>query len=422
MQYDPPSDKGKAGKSIPKCMYMNVSKLLALLVGILTVPAGAGYVAAARPGEAAGVQPEVRIPVERLGYTVPGELPSLYAYALVELYYVDATHLLFVFNRQGLIRRDNSCPLPDAEQRMVRAVVLELPTGKVIHQADWNLYDLNDYLWSLNDGSFLMRRCMQLERVGATLMPKPLIAAAGKIDDVTFAPDRSLMSVEEEPPPAAPSAKGKSYTQQPPLRPISVQFIGLQPLRVVARTRVQTPGDIPLINSGILAPLPGKSARWQYTLIPFTGAPRQVVSVTSYCRPQTVPLASAIFLSMLCPNPQALEYDGYNLQGGHMWRMSFDQMHLMPEYLLSRDGSLFGIETLHLIRPTAGIGSLTKDDVNGQFLDIFNTSTGKPMGELQISPIYTGGRNADFSPDGTRVAILRNGAIEIYRLSDLAHR
>jgi hypothetical protein len=419
MQYDHPSDKGKVGKSIPKRIYLYAGKLLALLAGVLTVPAGTAHAAGARRGGAAGPQPEIHIPVGPLGYTVPGELPSLYAYALVELYYIDATHLLFVFNRHGLIRRDNSCPLPNAEQRVVRAVVLELPTGKVIRQADWNLYDLNNYLWSLNDGSFLMLRCTKLERVDATLTPKPLIAAAGKIDDITFAPDHSLMSVEEEPPTVAPSAKAKLHPEPPPLRPISVQFIGLQPLRVVARTRVQTPSDIPLMNSGILEPLPGKSPRWLYTLFPFTGAPRRVVSVTSYCRPQTVPLAPAIFLSMLCPTPQTLEYDGYNLQGGHMWRMSFDQTHLLPEYLLSRDNSLFGIETLHLTRPIEGIGSLTKDDVDGQVLDIFNTSTGKPMGELQFTPIYTGGRNADFSPDGTRVAILRNGAIEIYRLSDL---
>ena len=419
MQHDHPSDKGKAGKSIPKRIYVYASKLLALFAGILTLPAGAGYAAGARPVRAAGAQPEIHIPVGPLGYTVPGVLPSLYAYALTELYYIDATHLLFVFNRHGLIRRDNSCPLPDAEQRVVRAVVLELPTGKVIRQADWNLYDLTNYLWSLNDGSFLMRRCMQLERVDATLTPKPLIAAAGKIDDITFAPDRSLMSLEEEPPPVMPSAKAKLHSAQPPLQPISVQFIGLQPLRVVARSRVQTPGDIPLMNSGILVPLPGKSSHWLYTLFPFAGAPRQVVSVTSFCRPQTVPLARAIFLSMLCPSPQNLEYDGYNLQGGHMWRMAFDQMHLLPQYLLSRDGSLFGIETLHLTRPMSGIGSLTKDDVDSQVLDIFNTSTGKPMGELQFTPIYTAGGNADFSPDGTRVAILRNGAIEIYRISDL---
>jgi hypothetical protein len=37
-----------------------------------------------------------------------------------------------------------------------------------------------------------------------------------------------------------------------------------------------------------------------------------------------------------------------------------------------------------------------------------------------VSPILTAGQNVALSPDGTRFAVLRNGAIEIYDLPPVA--
>lgn len=374
------------------------------------------------------LRPEVRIPVEPLGYEPPGALPALNNFALVELRYIDATHILFVFNQHGLIRPDHSCQLPDTEQRMMRAVVLEVPSGKVERQASWALYDLGGFLWSLHDGTFLVRRCTTLDRVGSSLALKPWIAGAEKIQSVILSPDRSLMILEEGSSPsttqAAPHAAAhpaSPFALRPdnPLEPFSVQFIALQPLRVFARARLQTPGYIPLMDSGFLEELPAAHSRWMFMLHSFSGQPREITKMTSYCRPQLTPLASQIFVAMSCPNPQALEYNAYNLQGGHLWRLPFDQDRLLPHYLLTRDGAHFAVETLEMAAPHVALNPLTKEDVRGQILEIFDTATGQNIGQMEMAPIYTGGRNADFSPDGTRIAVLRDGAIEIYRLNDL---
>jgi hypothetical protein len=62
---------------------------------------------------------------------------------------------------------------------------------------------------------------------------------------------------------------------------------------------------------------------------------------------------------------------------------------------------------------------LTKEDVAGEDIDIYDTLTGVRVATFQTTPAYTGGQNVDFSPDGQQMAVLNDGAIEIYSLSDL---
>ena len=62
------------------------------------------------------------------GLLTSRSLPAFYYYALVELHFIDADHLMFVFNTPGLLKRDDNCPGSEA-QRMVHAVVLQLPSG-----------------------------------------------------------------------------------------------------------------------------------------------------------------------------------------------------------------------------------------------------------------------------------------------------
>ena len=92
----------------------------------------------------------------------------------------------------------------------------------------------------------------------------------------------------------------------------------------------------------------------------------------------------------------------------------------MPRLIVVPQGAHFAIESLRLKRPHASLDPLTKDDVVGEDIDIYDTLTGVRTATFQTTPVYTAGRNVDFSPDGTRMAVLHNGAIEIYTLNGLA--
>src|ERR1035437_6391149 len=124
--------------------------IVLVLMGLLSagLPGQTAQPAAAADANKNQIRPEVKIPVAPLGYLPPGDLPAFYYFAMVELHFIDADHLMFAFNTPGLLKRDDNCPDSDV-QRMVHAVVFQLPSGQVLKQADWELYDFMDFLWGL---------------------------------------------------------------------------------------------------------------------------------------------------------------------------------------------------------------------------------------------------------------------------------
>ncbi len=83
------------------------------------------------------------IPVEPLGFFAPGAIYQGQRESLVSLDFLDEDHLLFTFHAPGLIRREDN---PAAgNERQIRAVVLELPTGTVNAEALWTVHDRGRY-------------------------------------------------------------------------------------------------------------------------------------------------------------------------------------------------------------------------------------------------------------------------------------
>ena len=385
------------------------------------IPQGEAAPARKAKADVKAVQPEVRIPVDGLGYTAPGPLPRLDYEAMVGMYFIDETHLLFTFNTSGLLQRDNKCAIADS-QRMVRAVVLDILSGKVEKQAEWELYDFKDYLWSLGGGKFLLRRCSQLDLVDASLEPQPLIDAAGSIQAIEFSPDRSVVMLEED---SEETAKQPAPAKNPvfgpggrPAKKVDLQFIQLQPLQVITRAHLSTPGAVPITDQGILEALAGSNGSWTVDLQPFRGAERKFATIRSACVPTLTPVANSIIVAGVCSG-DGRSFAGYDLTGLLLWRVPVDDDRHYQRFLFTRNGAHFAIESLHANRPLAALDPLDDKVIDAQIIDIYDTTTGVRIGSLRTTPVFTAGQNADFSPDGTRIAVLHDGAIEIYSLNEL---
>ncbi|MGC1872346.1 MAG: hypothetical protein WA700_15425 [Acidobacteriaceae bacterium] len=368
------------------------------------------------------LHPEVRIPVVPLGYLPPGDLPAFYYYAMVELHFIDADHLLFAFNTPVLLKRDDNCPDSDV-QRMVQAVVFQLPSGKVLKQTHWELYDFMDFLWGLGDGKLLLRRCKQLETVGADLNPQPLIRTIGTVEDVSFAPDRSLVVVQEKVKPDAQSkdsgALPSVLAQQTNAQHINISFIRLHPLHIIGRAEVPFPSAIPVIDNGLFEVLTAPHDQWVVNMKIFHGGQRQITTIHSLCPPLIRAISNTVFMATTCSKGDHKEFGGYDLEGSLLWQIPVAPEQYYPRLIPIPNGSHFAIESLRLNHPHAALDPLTKEDVAGEDINIYDTLSGVRMATFQTSPAYTGGRNVDFSPDGQRMAVLDDGAIEIYSLNDL---
>ena len=368
------------------------------------------------------LHPEVTIPVSSLGYLSPGDLPAFYYYAMVELHFIDADHLMFAFNKPVLLKRDDNCPDSDV-QRMVHVVVFQLPSGRVLKQAEWELYDFWDFMWGLGNGKLMLRRCNQLESIGADLDPQLLIKATGTIEDVSFSPDHSMVVVQEKVKPDAAdkdSAALPSVLDQETEAPkTSISFIQLNPLNLIGRSETDLPLAIPVIANGLLEVLTAPHDNWDVKLHVFHQGERQVATLHSLCQPLIQAISNTIFMATTCVKGDQKALEGYDLQGSLLWQISLTQNQYRPRLIPFSNGSHFAIESLRLTHPHAAMDPLTKEDVEGEDIDIYDALTGVRVATFQTSPAYTGGRNVDFSPDGQRMAVLHDGVIEIYSLNDL---
>jgi hypothetical protein len=302
---------------------------------------------------------------------------------------------------------------------MVRAVVLDIPSGKVEKQADWELYDFSDYLWSLGNGQFLLRRCSQLEIVGASLDPRPLIDPSGAVEAIGFSPDRSTVVVEEVSRKTSSPAKSTPSSAPPPAGNVDVEFIRLHPLGVVARARLPAPAVVPIVSTGILEALTAPHDRIVIDIQPFHGADRKIATLDSACLHGLTAITNEVIVAGTCSNSGDSMLQAFDLNGSFLWKFPLGD-RLDPRFLLTQNGAHFAIESLHTKHPSAPLDPLNREAIDAEVIDIYDTRTGVRIGGFRTTPAYTAGKNADFSPDGTRMAVLHDGAIEIYTLDELA--
>ena len=84
--------------------------------------------------------PVLRLPLEAFDYqTMPASVLNSGVSALT-LHYVDAQHMLLTFSRRRLMARLPDDPPTDFD-RNIDAVLVELPSGKVLARTSWRLHD-----------------------------------------------------------------------------------------------------------------------------------------------------------------------------------------------------------------------------------------------------------------------------------------
>ena len=368
------------------------------------------------------IHPEVRIPVIPLGYLPPGDLPAFYYFAMVEMHFIDADHLMFAFNVPRLIKRNDNCPGSDV-QRIVHAVVFQLPSGRPLKQADWELYDYMDFLWRSGGGKLLLRRCNQMESIGVDLDPQVLIRGIGTVEDVSFSPDHSILVIQEK---VTPDEEDKHsgdlpsvLAQETKTQHTNVSFIGLHPLHMIGRAEIPSPSLIPVTANGLFEVLTAANDQWVVNMRVFHGAERHIANIHSLCPPLVQAVSNKMFMVITCSKGDRKSIVGYDLQGSQLWTIPLAPEQDDLRLITIPNGSRFAIESLRLKHPRAALDPLTKEDVDGENIDIYDAHSGVRIATFQTSPAYTGGQNVDFSSDGTRIAVLHDGAIEIYSLDEL---
>jgi hypothetical protein len=187
---------------------------------------------------------------------------------------------------------------------------------------------------------------------------------------------------------------------------------------VLAALKTENPIHVPITSTGYVGVAKDKGEdQFLIRFIPFEGQSRVLGRVASTCTPHEEFLSpEALMIESCGPKSPDVYLDTWTTEGKKLWNGQREGHLVWPTFAYSRAGGRFAVSLLHVNHFTDLLDSINDEDVREQMVQVFDSATGALLMAITASPILTAGQNFALSEDGERLAILREGAIEIYKV------
>jgi hypothetical protein len=395
---------------------------------------------------AKGPEPPLRIPLEPLGFQPITTQFLLAGSSLFTVHYVDDRHLLLTFTVRRLLSRLPDEP-EDDQDRNVDALLLELPSGKVIARTSWRFHDHAQYLWSLGHGRFLLRVRDNLSTfaplvnlpTGQPFRERPFLAVKRRIGALLVSPDANLLIVESVahiPPASRPKTPlfGPTPVSHPAPSddptPVQINFYRLSAAgdtseeikpRVAGIGHSANTGSIATTAAGYLDIIDQGRQHWAFDFDSYSGKKNELSPFDSACRPAPLFVSRSEFIAFGCRSGNTRQLLGsFNMRGEETWQQNLFGDYIAPSLAFAPASGRFALGRV-LVHSSSVVGDqpLIAEDLSSQSIVVYQTSSGKQILRAECSPIERAGQNFDLSPDGLSLAVIHAEAIEIYSLPPL---
>lgn len=371
---------------------------------------------------ASGPAPEVRIPLEPLGYAplLPEFLQS--GNSLLTVDFVDNDHLLVTFALRKLLKRDLD-PGPDDDDRMIAAVLLDLPGGKMMARTEFRVHDRARYLWNIGGGRFLLRikdrlsvfAPMQGIAKGDAFRQEDVLGGDRHIVAILLSSNKDLLTVETTSRPGVQiDAEGAAEDHAP----VQVNFYRLSAgegqnlnLTFAGVIRTQDAVEFPMTSAGILNITTSGNNTWLFDFDEHSGKVDQLLAFDTSCAPRAVFVANSEFVVFGCRgSDDKKDFAGFNLQGDQMWQQNFFQTFTAPTFDFAPAAGRFALGRI-IVSGITGSDLVPSGAVTGQDVRVYQTNSGKQLMKIDCTPIVRSGENFALSADGLRLAVIRQAMV-----------
>jgi hypothetical protein len=433
------------------------------------------------PLVAKGPAPDQTISLDALGFQTISPRYLLSGGTMLTLDFVDNTHLLVTFGVPRLMRRLTDCP-PDDQDRVVDAVLLELPSGRMLARAEWRFHDISQYLWPLGHGFFLLREHNTL----TTFAPLAQLPSGDafrlhpflhfdkniNIDAIYVSADRDLLTIQtsrrlpkpelqqanapassppsatvlptslgpsqptsfslqrRDPKQAASSSTDDSGSPVIPDNPIHNNFIRLlAPATPNGSLIAQHAGSldtrkhlvIPLTAEGFLRTRDRSNAGVTLDFATFTGKVTDLGGFDTSCSPSPTFLTHSEFVAFGCRgSDDHLTLAGFNIHGDLLWQMLFSDSQAYPSFVAANTAGRFAFSRTLTTGTIMDIQSPFPDQLSSQEVRVLQIYNGKQLLRVATSPIQRSGQNFALSPDGLSLAVIHDPIDP--RLKEVQHK
>ncbi len=392
------------------------------------------------PPEPTGPVPAASIPVEPLGFGPPAPFYLGSRVAQASLNFLDENTLLFTFRVPGLISRQHestaTAPAEEAttdpkhDERHVRALVLSLPSGRIVAEALWRLHDSSPYLRLLHDHRFLLRDRDSVQIGDAGLHLSPFLRFPGKITSIAIDPsEKILLANSVEPPARADSGQSVVASAASASIPSSddkkaegaeqslMRIMSLESRKVMLFSRTEGNVRLALDGEGYYEASRGNGNRWMITYNDFHGGAIPIFQVESACSPALDVISPSVVLSSGCNAQGGRSLSLITRDKHRLWEATTPGTQVWPVLAKAENGLRIARATLEVSHPIGLNYALDNTDIRSQKIEVYNTADGKLVLNGPAQPILDGGGNFALSPSGKRFVVLNAGALQVYDLA-----
>lgn len=394
------------------------------------------------PAQAKGPAPSQRIPLEPLGFQLPQTQFLLAGSSMMTLDFVDDKHLLVTYTARRLLKRLPDCP-PSDQDRVIDAVLVELPEGKPLARTTWRVHDRGQYIWNLGHGRFMLRNRNALTTIaplanhsnGDAFKERSFIETKRQIGTVILSPDGDLLILETLEPPAPAgleeatgATNGAPSSSENPANPVQINFFTLEPRPgdeiqitpgVAARSR--TPGRIPANSSGYISIVNQGQQHWAFDFNTFGGKKLELAPFDSLCRPSAMLVSRGEFIAFGCHTthtPQVI--GGFNMRGEEMWEQNMTETYIAPSFAFASAAGRFAFSRVLTHTSLVTEETLQPELIAGQDIIVYQNESGRQVLHTDAAPVARAGQNFTLSPDGMSLAVIHTDTIDIYNLPPLS--
>ncbi len=394
-----------------------------LVVAVVVFTGAPAALPAPRP---APPVPIMRIPVDAMGYRPVGSLYLLLRQSSLTLDFIDDAHVLFTFHQFRLMEREAE---KGHDDQNIHAVVIDLNSGAQTTTAEWRFHDRRTYLFGLGNGTFLVRQGNELFRTGMDLHLRPYLRFSDRLLTAQVSPDGQLLTVQSDLERHS-EEKHKRLVQEAidngeslPDEDVAIQMIRLDRRRVIARARADTPLKLAVTPDGFVDQEQSAAGKWKIRLHPFASVENEqdkppaksIYEIASTCMPTDEVIGASTLMLTTCSSRSADRFvTAIDLDGKALWTGQWTARYVWPTLALNPSGRNFAISWLRISHPVDTYDPLNDSDIQGQVVQVLSTRTGHLLLAVDASPVVSAGQNFALSADGSRLAVLNNGAIEIY--------
>ncbi len=407
-------------------------------VGLLAAVMGGSVAFAAKP-----TAPVVTIDLDPLGFN---GVPARYVGSTATLYtvhFVDGTHVLLTWNAKSLMPRLPDAA-PDDDDRTVAALLMELPSGKVLAKTMWRTRDHSQYLFALGKGRFLLRvrsKFTELEPMRhlaageEAFKEKTFLDAKRRVGYVSVSAGGDLLTVETVPrarsenqdvltDPAALDGENEEVNRKVP---VQIHFYRLMEsageLTAVSSGVVYSPSlvNVPATADGYLDLIKESSSAWDFDFKSHAGKRVQLAAFDTSCVPKPYWVSRSEFVAFGCRGDVSKpELSGFNLKGENAWVQTYGDSLVSPMIVAAPAAGRFALGRLTTLAGAfIDLENLAPESVTGQEVAVLQTHDGRLLLKVQASPVQRAGQNFDFSPDGSLFGVVQGGKLAVYQLPQL---